>query len=168
MPATCARLPRLLFMRPLTVLMKQTRQAVRTIKQSVYLDVYELYTGSIPSRVLVEQKVDIRTKSNAPFGEKIFRIWWKLWADGDESFKINILGFMWELERHHRHIHHDDIQTNDTQLRCIIGGPSYIYIYVCVCLCVCVCVCVCVRVCVYESMDEENSPFSSKTTAKIA
>ncbi len=39
-PATSARLPRLLFMQPKTVLMKQTRQAVYPIKQSIYIDVY--------------------------------------------------------------------------------------------------------------------------------
>jgi hypothetical protein len=31
-------------MRPLTVLMKQTRQAVHAIKQSIYLDVYGKYS----------------------------------------------------------------------------------------------------------------------------
>ncbi len=37
-PATSAGLPRLLFLlRPLTVLMKQTRQAVRAIKQPILL-----------------------------------------------------------------------------------------------------------------------------------
>jgi hypothetical protein len=47
-PATSAGLPRVSFffsflfllLRPLTVLMKQTRQAVRAIKQSIFLDVY--------------------------------------------------------------------------------------------------------------------------------
>ncbi len=45
-PATNARLPRLFFlflsMQLLTVLTKQTRQAVHVIKQSMYLDVYGL------------------------------------------------------------------------------------------------------------------------------
>jgi hypothetical protein len=42
-PGTNARLPRLPFlMRLLTVLMKQTRQAVCAIKQSIYLDIYAL------------------------------------------------------------------------------------------------------------------------------
>ncbi len=36
-PATSASLPRLFLLRPLTVLMKQTRQAVRAIKQSILL-----------------------------------------------------------------------------------------------------------------------------------
>ncbi len=41
-PAASARLPRLLFYAAVNgVLMKQTRQAVRAIKQSIYLDVYE-------------------------------------------------------------------------------------------------------------------------------
>ncbi len=48
-PATSACLPRVSFLfsflflllRPLTVLMKQTRQAVCTIKQSIFLDVYD-------------------------------------------------------------------------------------------------------------------------------
>ncbi len=44
-PATSAAHNRLLFflflLRPFTVLMKQTRQAVRTVKQSLFLDVYE-------------------------------------------------------------------------------------------------------------------------------
>ncbi len=40
-PATNAGLNRLLFLlQPLTVLMKQTRQAICTVKQSIYLDVY--------------------------------------------------------------------------------------------------------------------------------
>jgi hypothetical protein len=40
-PATSARLQRLLFLlQPLTVLMKQTRQAVHAIKSLYYLDVY--------------------------------------------------------------------------------------------------------------------------------
>ncbi len=47
-PATSAGLPRVSFffsflflmVRPLTVLMKQTRQAVRTVRQSILLDVY--------------------------------------------------------------------------------------------------------------------------------
>jgi hypothetical protein len=46
-PAICAGLPRVSFffsffllLRPLTVLMKQTRQAVCAIKQSIFLDVY--------------------------------------------------------------------------------------------------------------------------------
>jgi hypothetical protein len=47
-PATSTSLPRVSFffsflfllLRPLTVLMKQTRQAVRTVKQSIVLDVY--------------------------------------------------------------------------------------------------------------------------------
>jgi hypothetical protein len=49
-PTTSTRLPRLLFpsfwMQPLTVLMKQTWQAVCTIKQSIYLDVYGVNTPS--------------------------------------------------------------------------------------------------------------------------
>jgi len=42
-PATSAAHNRLLLfflLRPLTVLMKQTRQAVRAVKQSIFLDVY--------------------------------------------------------------------------------------------------------------------------------
>jgi hypothetical protein len=47
-PATSAGLPRVSFffsfhfllLQPLTVLMKQTRQAVRAVKQSIFLDVY--------------------------------------------------------------------------------------------------------------------------------
>ena len=43
-PATSAAHNRLLFflflLRPFTVLMKQTRQAVRAVKQSIFLDVY--------------------------------------------------------------------------------------------------------------------------------
>jgi hypothetical protein len=46
-PATSAAHNRLLFflflLRPFTVLMKQTRQAVCTVKQSVFLDVYDWY-----------------------------------------------------------------------------------------------------------------------------
>ena len=34
-------------LRPFTVLMKQTRQAVRAIKQSIFLDVYALYLTSL-------------------------------------------------------------------------------------------------------------------------
>jgi hypothetical protein len=45
-PATSAAHNRLLFflflLRPFTVLMKQTRQAVRSVKQSIFLDVYAL------------------------------------------------------------------------------------------------------------------------------
>ncbi len=44
-PATSAAHNRLLFfflLRPFTVLMKQTRQAVHAVKQSIFLDVYEL------------------------------------------------------------------------------------------------------------------------------
>jgi hypothetical protein len=41
-PATSAAHNRLLFLlRPFTVLMKQTRQAVCAVKQSIFLDVYE-------------------------------------------------------------------------------------------------------------------------------
>jgi len=48
-PATSAGLPRVSFffsflyllLQPLTVQMKQTRQAVHAIKQSIFLDVYE-------------------------------------------------------------------------------------------------------------------------------
>ncbi len=48
MPATSAGLPRVSFffsflflvLRPLTVVMKQTRQAVRAVTQSIFLDVY--------------------------------------------------------------------------------------------------------------------------------
>jgi hypothetical protein len=47
-PATSVALPRVSFffsflfllLRPLTILMKQTRQAVRAVKQSMFLDVY--------------------------------------------------------------------------------------------------------------------------------
>ena len=40
-PATSAAHNRLLFLlRPFTVLMKQTRQVVRAVKQSIFLDVY--------------------------------------------------------------------------------------------------------------------------------
>ncbi len=48
MPATSAVLIAYFFsflaaaLRPLTVLMKQTRQPVRAIKQSIYLNVYDL------------------------------------------------------------------------------------------------------------------------------
>ncbi len=52
MPTTSAGLPRVSFffsflfllLWPLTVIMKQTRQAVHAIKQSIILDVYVLYT----------------------------------------------------------------------------------------------------------------------------
>jgi hypothetical protein len=55
MPATSAGLPKVSFffsflfllLRPLTVLMKQTRQAVHAIKQSILLDVYG-FTHSSP------------------------------------------------------------------------------------------------------------------------
>ncbi len=48
-PATSAGLPMLLFlMRLLTVLMKQTRQAVCAIKQSLYFDVYGVYDTTDP------------------------------------------------------------------------------------------------------------------------
>ncbi len=46
MPATIAGLPRVSFffsfllLQPLTLLMKQTRLAVRAVKQSIFLDVY--------------------------------------------------------------------------------------------------------------------------------
>ncbi len=41
-PATSASPPRILFLlRPLTVLMKQTKWPVWAIKQSIYLDVYD-------------------------------------------------------------------------------------------------------------------------------
>ncbi len=47
-PATRVSLNRLLFLlRPLTVLMKQTRQAVCTIMQSIYLDVYGWHTSAV-------------------------------------------------------------------------------------------------------------------------
>jgi hypothetical protein len=43
-PLTSAARNRLLFsLQPFIVLMKQTRQAVRAIKQSIFLDVYEQY-----------------------------------------------------------------------------------------------------------------------------
>ncbi len=45
MPATVTVLSLLVFfflLQPLTVLMKQTRQLVCTVKQSIYLDVYEV------------------------------------------------------------------------------------------------------------------------------
>jgi hypothetical protein len=46
-PATSAGLNRILFLlQPLTVLMKQTRQAIRTVKQSMYLDVYDIHPGA--------------------------------------------------------------------------------------------------------------------------
>ena len=42
-PATSAAHKILFFLRQFTVLMKQTRQAVRAIKQSIFLDVYGLF-----------------------------------------------------------------------------------------------------------------------------
>ncbi len=48
MPVTSADHKRLLFLlRLLTVLMKQTRQSVRAIKQSIFLDVYEFYSLNV-------------------------------------------------------------------------------------------------------------------------
>jgi hypothetical protein len=47
-PVTSADHKRLLFLlRLLTVLMKQTRQSVRAIKQSIFLDVYEFYSLNV-------------------------------------------------------------------------------------------------------------------------
>ncbi len=59
-PASSADLPRVSFFfsslfllpRPLTVLMKQTRQAVHAIKQPIFLDVY----GRISSTHIIAQK----------------------------------------------------------------------------------------------------------------
>jgi hypothetical protein len=46
-PTTSAAHNRLLFLlRPFTVLMKQTRQAVCAIKQSIFLDVYGCHTAN--------------------------------------------------------------------------------------------------------------------------
>jgi len=49
--ATSARLPRLLLLRPLTVLIKQTRQAVRAIKQSMLPRCLWFEPSKLPSRV---------------------------------------------------------------------------------------------------------------------
>jgi hypothetical protein len=47
-PATRVGLNRLLFLlQPLTVVMKQTRQVVFTIMQSIYLDVYGWHTSAV-------------------------------------------------------------------------------------------------------------------------
>ena len=62
-PATSSSLPRVSFffsflclkLRPLTVLMKQTRQAVHAIKQSILLDVYG-FTHSSPKLTTWSQK----------------------------------------------------------------------------------------------------------------
>ncbi len=45
-----------LLLRPLTVLMKQTRQAVHAVKQSIYLDVYSksTYDEPIPQNVYMK------------------------------------------------------------------------------------------------------------------
>jgi hypothetical protein len=42
--------------RPLTVLMKQTRQPVRPVKQSIYLDVYENITKRVKPCLLLRRK----------------------------------------------------------------------------------------------------------------
>ncbi len=67
MPATSAGLPRVSFfssrlfllLRPLTVLMKQTRQAVRAINQSIFLDVYGQAnsTGMPPDQICKQSRV---------------------------------------------------------------------------------------------------------------
>ncbi len=68
-PATSAGLPRVSFffsflflsLRPLTVLKKQTRQVVRAVKQSVFLDVYALLPGlrSIKNQTLCMDKLKL-------------------------------------------------------------------------------------------------------------
>jgi hypothetical protein len=71
-PTTSAGLPRLLFsflfMQPLAVLIKQTRQAVRAIKQSIYLDVYDSSTFIKCLFVTWNQKCR----------EKIWVFWWTI------------------------------------------------------------------------------------------
>jgi len=47
-------------MRPLTVLMKQTRQAVWAIKQSIYLDVYDCVPLTKVSKTIVSVTVPIK------------------------------------------------------------------------------------------------------------
>jgi hypothetical protein len=47
-PATRVRLPRLFYV-AITVPMRQTRQAVRAIKQPIYLDVFEWYQQNLKS-----------------------------------------------------------------------------------------------------------------------
>jgi hypothetical protein len=42
-PATSAASSKAFLLHPFTVLMRQTRQAVHAIKQSIFLDVYALY-----------------------------------------------------------------------------------------------------------------------------
>jgi hypothetical protein len=63
-PATSAACNRLLFflflLRPFTVLMKQTRQAVRAIKQSIFLDVYDCNSGDLILRTQAELEVGER------------------------------------------------------------------------------------------------------------
>jgi hypothetical protein len=65
MPATRAGLPRLFFMRPLTVLMKQTRQAGRTIKQSILLGC--LWAESTVMFALVVTSQQKISNLNSPF-----------------------------------------------------------------------------------------------------
>jgi len=60
-PATSAAHNRLLFflflLRPFTVLMKQTRQAVRAVKQSIFLDVYALPLAVQHKKLLVDMNL---------------------------------------------------------------------------------------------------------------
>ncbi len=58
MPATSAAHNRLLFLlRPFTVLMKQTSQSVRAVKQSIFLDVYEFYSLNV---LILDEKCYLR------------------------------------------------------------------------------------------------------------
>ena len=91
-PATSTGLPRvsfffsflLLLLRPLTVLMKQTRQAVRAVKQSIFLDVYDVASFSKRKRDWIKfglwlrayTKVRILTVSGRPkLVQQIFSSW---------------------------------------------------------------------------------------------
>ncbi len=60
-PATSAAHKRLLFffylLRPFTVLMKQTRQAVRAVKQSIFLDFYGYFQKTNNRSFLSQEKV---------------------------------------------------------------------------------------------------------------
>ncbi len=64
MPATCAAHNRLLFflflLWPFKVLMKKTRQAVRAIKQSIFLDVYDCSSGDLILKTQAELEVGER------------------------------------------------------------------------------------------------------------
>ncbi len=75
-PATSAAHNRLLFfsflLQPFTVLMKQTRQAIHAVKQSIFLDVYAQHSGSIVVVVYAEcyfQTKVLKLSVEAPYNQ---------------------------------------------------------------------------------------------------